>query len=213
MVTRVKPTILGKADIHKLVGRLNLGVSRVQKGSTLKTQTGKASIAARTLKTQQGRTLIAGAIQRTLLGKANVWGACRVWGTYIVRADLRLRMIGLESRIKVVVSPIRAFVVIGVGPNVFNLDQDPVAQLTYQLDWSAWMQPGDTIASTAWTITPAQLGGSTDLIIVSSSATAQTAQATVKGGIDGQYYSVKCKIVTVCGDVDARTLRFHIVDR
>lgn len=97
---------------------------------------------------------------------------------------------------------------------MFSTDQDPVAQLTYQIDWSSWLQSGDGISiGPTWTIFPTQLGAGTDLVIVTSSYTATTATVVVKGGINGTFYTVKGKITTALGEVDARSIQFHIVDR
>lgn len=97
---------------------------------------------------------------------------------------------------------------------MFSTDQDPVAQLTYQIDWSTWLASGDGISTSPdWTISPTQLGEPTDLVIVTSSYTSTTATVVVKGGINGTFYTVKGKITTTLGEKDARSIQFHIVDR
>ncbi len=84
--------------------------------------------------------------------------------------------------------------------------KDPNAVLDYTWDWSNWLPAGDTIASKTVTAT-------TGLTVASSSLTTTTVTAWLSGGTAGTVYSVACKIVTVGGRTDERTIEIQVVER
>jgi hypothetical protein len=87
-----------------------------------------------------------------------------------------------------------------------TIEKSPYATLSYSVDWTAWLSAGDTIDTVTWTV-PAGLTN------VQESNTATKASIKLSGGTAGQQYDVRCQIETVGGLIDARTLRFMVVDR
>ena len=87
-----------------------------------------------------------------------------------------------------------------------RFSKDPGAVLDYTWDWSDWLATGDTID---WAlITPAS-----GIVLDSSTNTATTATAWLSGGTAGQAYDVVCKVVTVDGRTDERTIRIVVEER
>ncbi|MDP2323524.1 MAG: hypothetical protein Q8N51_05785 [Gammaproteobacteria bacterium] len=85
--------------------------------------------------------------------------------------------------------------------------KDPNATLDYTFDWSAWLTPiSDAISSVTWVL-------STGITIVSTSFTAATATAFIAGGVLGGQEELTCRITTVGGRVDDRTVFLNIVNR
>jgi hypothetical protein len=91
-------------------------------------------------------------------------------------------------------------------------EKDPVAQLTYTVDWVDWLPAGATIATSTWTLEtitadPAPLVNLATLI-----ATAKTV-ITISGGTLNKVYSVYNTITTNGGLVDRRYFRLKIKAR
>ncbi|MGE0460880.1 MAG: hypothetical protein AB7Q16_05885 [Vicinamibacterales bacterium] len=84
--------------------------------------------------------------------------------------------------------------------------KDPEALLDYPIDWSDWLG-ADTITGTpVWTV-PA------GLTLAAESNTTTTATAWLSGGTDGVDYIVECKITTVGGRVDERSIRIAVREK
>lgn len=75
---------------------------------------------------------------------------------------------------------------------------DPEAVLDYAVDWSDWLG-ADTIASATWTVP-------TGLTKASQAETTTKSTAWISGGTAGTTYSVECRITTVGGRTDERTI-------
>lgn len=86
--------------------------------------------------------------------------------------------------------------------------KDPQAVLDYSWDWSAWLAGiGDTYAS--HTIFQ-ETGGPTT---VGSAQTAGIISAFISGGVPDAKHRVTCRIVTVGGRTDDRSIFLKIKDR
>lgn len=77
---------------------------------------------------------------------------------------------------------------------------DPQALLDYSVDWTLWMDDGDTITSSTWTITP------TGPALSASSHDTTTTTIWVDDGTVGVTYELTNHIVTSEGREDDRTL-------
>jgi|JI9StandDraft_2_1071091.scaffolds.fasta_scaffold880966_1 hypothetical protein len=85
--------------------------------------------------------------------------------------------------------------------------KDPNATLDYLFDWSAWLtEVSDTITSVDWVL-------SSGLTEVSSSNTTTGATIFVSGGILDESETITCRITTVGGRIDDRTITLKIVSR
>lgn len=96
--------------------------------------------------------------------------------------------------------------------------KDPDAVLDYGVDWSAWLA-GDAIASWTWTIarsgspTPAATAETPDLREVPgrpSVSDGKVVRVWVEAGVPGADYEATCRVVTVGGRADDRTVRFMV---
>lgn len=76
----------------------------------------------------------------------------------------------------------------------------PAAVLDYSLDWSAWLQPEETISSADWAVPDG---------ITETTSTLSGALATVwlSGGSPGTNYVIGGTIVTSQGRTDTRSFR------
>ena len=89
----------------------------------------------------------------------------------------------------------------------FYMDKDPSAVLWYGIDWSTWLQEGDSIATAIWTVT-------NGLVNESSLISDNVARIKLSGGVLDSVALATCRITTaVSGEVDDRTLHLRITDR
>lgn len=89
-----------------------------------------------------------------------------------------------------------------------RIAHDPQAKLDYAVDWSAWLQSGETINASTWTV-PAGITQSTP----EPSNTATVATIWLTGGTIGQLYAVTNHITTSMGREDDRSLFLRVVER
>lgn len=85
--------------------------------------------------------------------------------------------------------------------------KDPSAVLDYTVDWSQWLDTGDTITTSTWVIAP------TGLTQQSAASTPTAATVWLSGGTLGITYTVTNRITTAQGRDDARTLLIQVLDR
>lgn len=84
--------------------------------------------------------------------------------------------------------------------------KDPQAILDYQIDWSSWLQGGDTISASTWTV-PSGLTRTNDVF------TSTTTTVWLSGGTAGQRYEVINHVTTAGGREDDRTIYISVVNR
>ena len=83
---------------------------------------------------------------------------------------------------------------------------DPNAVLDYKVDWSGWLQPGETV--TSYTVT------ATDGVTVVSTAEADgVVTIWLSGGTLNATVRVTCHVVTSAGRVDDRSFTCLVVNR
>lgn len=85
-------------------------------------------------------------------------------------------------------------------------DKDPQAVLDYTLDWSAWLQTGETITSSSWF---APVGLTKD----AESHTDDSATVWLSGGTASQDYLVTCEVTTSEGRTDQRSILIRCRER
>jgi hypothetical protein len=88
-----------------------------------------------------------------------------------------------------------------------NVEKSPYADLSYTVNWSAWLQGADTLDTVTWEV-PSGLTKVSDTISGGNKAVVR-----LTGGTAGSEYDVVCKVTTVGGLKDQRTLHFVIVAR
>lgn len=84
--------------------------------------------------------------------------------------------------------------------------KDPAALLDYRVDWSPWLEDGDTIVASTWAVPDG-------LTAESDSFTDTAAIVWLSGGEAGRAYEVVNHITTVGGREDERTLLIQCVNR
>ena len=83
--------------------------------------------------------------------------------------------------------------------------KDPGATLDYTVDFTAWLGT-DTIATASVTTPPG-------LTEASESNTTTKVTVWLSGGTVGQSYTVTCRITTVAGRIDERSLLIRVRDK
>lgn len=83
--------------------------------------------------------------------------------------------------------------------------KNPNAKLDYTIDWSRYLGP-DTISAAEWTVP-------VGLTKVSDSKTDTTTTVWLSSGIAGVDYQVMCKITTIGGRIDERTILILVRER
>lgn len=83
--------------------------------------------------------------------------------------------------------------------------KDPDATLDYAVDWTAWLEDGDSIAASEWIVTG--LTGTRQALV------GATATIWLSGGEPWQTYLVTNRVTTAAGRIDDRTLRIRVIDR
>lgn len=95
-----------------------------------------------------------------------------------------------------------------------EIDKDTDAQLTYTIDWSEWLDTGDSIATTTWTVAARRNDPTPITIVDSGVAPGSTATyIEISGGQSLKTYTVHCTVATANGLIDRRNFRVNCVDR
>lgn len=86
------------------------------------------------------------------------------------------------------------------------LIKDPNATLTFGFEWAGWLESGDSISASVWTV-------ESGLNVVSTSFTTTRSLVRLSSGVVGKTYKARNHITTAHGDEDDRTLEIKIVER
>jgi hypothetical protein len=86
--------------------------------------------------------------------------------------------------------------------------KDPAAVLDYGMDWSAWLDDGETITGT-----PSVVADPVGLTISAINQVEGVVSWRVSGGTAGADYIVTCGIQTSLGRADERSVRFRVGGR
>lgn len=94
------------------------------------------------------------------------------------------------------------------------IPKDPDAELTYTVDWTDWLNDGDTLAQVSWTVSTVA-GDASPMTIGVSGILPGTQKAYVEllAGTDGEVYEVKNTVTTSDGAVDVRRFKVKVEAR
>lgn len=91
--------------------------------------------------------------------------------------------------------------------------KDPDAVLDYTFDWTAWLDAiGDTISTKSVAVTSGSDPAS-NIAVASSTVVGKTVVVWVSGGAAGETASLRCRITTVGGRTDDRTVYLKVKER
>ncbi|MDA5194945.1 phage fiber-tail adaptor protein [Govanella unica] len=88
------------------------------------------------------------------------------------------------------------------------LVKDPEARLDYAIDWSDYLDMGETIVESLWEVTPAE-----SLSVFVSEHGDSRSQVTLEGGTVRDIYAVTNRITTSLGRIDDRSLTIRVQER
>lgn len=94
-----------------------------------------------------------------------------------------------------------------------TIDKDPVAQLTYTLDWSAWLEAGDSISSASWTAGARRNDPTPIEIETSGIQDGNKTYVELSGGQSDKTYVISVQIQTADGLIDRREFRVNCLSR
>lgn len=93
------------------------------------------------------------------------------------------------------------------GPAKPTIEKDPDAVLDYSFDFGPWLTPlSDAIQSAVFIL-------DSPLVNETEAVAATTAVVWVSGGVAGQTHRVTCRITTVAGRIDDRSVFLKIRER
>lgn len=90
--------------------------------------------------------------------------------------------------------------------------KDPDSYLDYSIDWSDWLNSGDGILSSTWTI-QAITDDANPITTDNNLTTTSSATVWLSGGTTGNNYRITNTITTAAGLTDERYFRIFIKDR
>ena len=88
--------------------------------------------------------------------------------------------------------------------------KDPQARIDYAINWSAAYLDGQAIATSSWTVSPAEPDA---ISIVASSFDMQRTSATLSGGTAGHVYRITNRITLTDGQIDERSISLRVEAR
>lgn len=91
---------------------------------------------------------------------------------------------------------------------MFKITKDPNAVLDYGFDWSGWLQDGETISDSEWSV------DGTGLTIESDTNDDTSTTVWLSGGTVRSYpYTVTNRITTSAGRTDDRSIQVYVAER
>ncbi len=87
--------------------------------------------------------------------------------------------------------------------------KDPDSRVDYAIDWSGYLD-GQTVAASAWAVTPAEPGG---VAVAQASFDLARTAATLEGGLAGHVYSVTNRVTLSDGQIDERSIALRVEER
>lgn len=88
--------------------------------------------------------------------------------------------------------------------------KDPLSRVDYAIDWAPGFLGDQTIAQSAWSVTPAEAGG---IALDTASFAPTRAVATLTGGVAGHVYSVTNLVTLSDGRIDRRSITLRVEAR
>jgi hypothetical protein len=98
------------------------------------------------------------------------------------------------------------------------IEKAPTANLQYAIDFTDYLNSGDSISSATVAISTASGDSTNDLRLPTNAATDvivtnPVVNIRLHNGTVGNIYNIRCKITTSYGDVDARHFRIVVKDK
>jgi hypothetical protein len=97
-------------------------------------------------------------------------------------------------------------------PLGLTITKDPMAVLTYTLDWAEWLEPGDSLATLDFTI-QARANDPAPLVKQVADIAGTKTYITLSGGQVGKVYTVTAFITTAAGEQDRRNFKVNVMNR
>ena len=88
--------------------------------------------------------------------------------------------------------------------------KDPLAVVTYTIDWGGAYLGGLSIVESGWEISPVESGG---LELASQSHDPRSTAASVGGGVAGHVYRLANQVVLSDGSSDVRSIALRVEER
>lgn len=93
-----------------------------------------------------------------------------------------------------------------------EIDKDVEAELTYNFEWSDWLDTGDSLSAVEYSVS-ARRNDPTAVVIASEGISGTKTYCHLTGGQADKVYIVTAKITTANGHVDRRAFRVNVKNR
>jgi hypothetical protein len=97
--------------------------------------------------------------------------------------------------------------------NGVQISKDPVASLTYTLDWTNWLESGQTITAANFTVAARRNDPTPPTIVTQGIQSGVRTYVQLSGGQEDKLYLVSCQVTTSTGTVDKRAFRMLVETR
>lgn len=97
--------------------------------------------------------------------------------------------------------------------NGVEISKDPAATLTYTLDWTNWLEAGQTITAAAFTVAARRNDPTPPTIVTQGIQSGVRTYVQLSGGQVDKVYIVSCQITTNTGLIDKRSFRMLVETR
>jgi hypothetical protein len=91
--------------------------------------------------------------------------------------------------------------------------KDPAAELTYTLDWSEWLEDGDTVSTATWSVRARRNDPTPVNVVNNGIANSTETYVTLSGGQADKNYVVTVEIDTANGLTDSRYFTLQVKER
>lgn len=89
---------------------------------------------------------------------------------------------------------------------MFTVTKDPNSTRNYKINWSRWLESGETISGVSWIV-------ETGITNAGESNDTTTATLTLSGGTVGETYDCVCRITTNAAQIEDRTLQVTVAEK
>ena len=88
--------------------------------------------------------------------------------------------------------------------------KDPASNVDFSIDWSSWLQSGETIASANWSVEPS---GDASLSLGAQTSGSTVTSVFVSGGVAGHRYRLTCLATSSEGRAAERSITLRIMEQ
>ena len=97
--------------------------------------------------------------------------------------------------------------------NGVQISKDPAATLTYTLDWTTWLETGQTIATSSYAVAARRNDPTPPTLVTQGVQSGVRTYVQLSGGQADKVYIVSNTVTTSTGTIDKRSFRMLVETR